>query len=152
VKKPVALGLGLAALGVVGMIASQLAGSTPEEPGFDGPLPLCDGTPNCYRVRRVYTASPEAVRAAALEAVRASGDWLTGHAIRITPTDDGLRAVVKAGPFRDDLQIAVVPGAAGQSVLHARSSSRVGESDLGINRLRVRRLLDAVDVRLKSDA
>lgn len=147
-KKPVAVGLGLAAMGLVGVVASRVLGSTPEEPGFEGPLPLCDGTPNCYRVRRIYPAAPDAVREAAFEAVRASGDWLTGHPIRITPTDDGLRAVIKVGAFRDDLQIAVVPGAAGQSVLHARSASRLGESDLGINRLRVRRLLDAVATRL----
>ena len=147
-KKPVAFGIGLAALGIAGAVVSQVIGSSPEEPGFDGPLPLCDGVPNCYRVRRVYSASPDAVRHAALEAVRASGSWLTGHAVRITPTDEGLQATLKTGPFRDDLQIAVVPGAAGQSVLHARSASRVGESDLGVNRLRVRRILDAVADRL----
>ncbi|GAB5534094.1 MAG: hypothetical protein Rubg2KO_03430 [Rubricoccaceae bacterium] len=147
-KKPVVLGLGLAILGTAGIVAAQIAGSTPEEPGFDGPLPLCNGVPNCYRVRRVYSASPDVVRDAARAAVDASSHWLTGAPVRVTPTDDGLKAVIKTGPFRDDLQIAVVPGAAGQSVLHARSASRVGESDLGINRLRVRRLLDAVADRL----
>ncbi len=148
-KRFVAFGLGLAALSAGAVIASVALGSTPEEPGFDGPLPLCDGSPNCYRVRQVFSAPPETVREAALVAVRASSDWLTGDVVRVTPTDDGLQAVFKAGPFQDDLQIVVLPGATGQSVLHARSSSRVGESDLGLNRLRVRRILDAVAQRAR---
>ena len=147
-KKPVALGLGLAAAGIAGAVVHQVLGSEPEERGFEGPLPLCDDAPNCYRVRRVYASAPESVREAAFEAVRATGDWLTGHAIRITPTDDGLRATIKVGLLRDDLQIAVLPGAAGQSVLHARSSSRFGGNDLGINRLRVRRILSAIAERV----
>lgn len=149
-RKPVAIGLGLATVGVAGIVVHHLLGSEPEEPGFEGPLPLCDGVPNCYRVRRIYAASPEAIREAAFDAVRASGDWLTGRPIRITPTDDGLRAVYKVHIVRDDLQIAVLPGAAGQSVLHARSSSRVGGNDLGINRLRVRRLLDSIAERTEA--
>ena len=147
-KRPVALGLGLAALGAAGYVASRVVGSVPDEPGFDGPLPLCEDARNCYRARRVYNADPDRVREAARAALDASGDWRTGHPLRVTPTDDGFRAVVKSGPFRDDLQIAVLPGAAGQSVLHARSASRLGENDLGTNRRRVRRLLYDVTTRL----
>ena len=44
--------------------------------------------------------------------------------------------------------VLFAPGAAGQSVLHVRSASRVGESDLGVNRLRARRILDDVERRL----
>ena len=147
-KRPVALGLGLAALGAAGYVTSRVVGSVPDEPGFDGPLPLCDGARNCYRVRRVFNADPDRVREVAREALEGSGDWLTGHPVRVTPADDGFRAVFKSGPFRDDLQIAVLPGAAGQSVLHARSASRLGENDLGTNRKRVRRLLYDIATRL----
>ena len=147
-KKPAAFGLGLAALGVAGVVASRVLGSTPEEPGFDGPLPLCDGSLNCYRIRRVYNADPDTVLDAVRAALYDSGDWLTGRAVRVTPTEGGFRAIVKTGPFRDDVEVAVLPGAAGQAVLHARSASRIGENDLGLNRLRVRRLLDDVAERV----
>ena len=146
-SRKIYIGVGLAVAGVAGLAASSMLGSTPDEPGFEGPLPLCGDSSNCYRVRRVIAASPEEVRQAAEVAIRASRNWLTGEATRVTPTDDGFRAVIKVGPFYDDLQIAVVPGASGQSVLHVRSASRIGESDLGINRLRVRRILDAVTER-----
>ncbi|MEO0560303.1 MAG: DUF1499 domain-containing protein [Bacteroidota bacterium] len=149
-KKPVVFGIGLAILGTAGIVASYTLGSTPEEPRFDGPLPVCGDAPNCYRVRRVYSASPDQVREAARTAIEASSHWFTGTPDRVADTEDGLTAVFKTGPFSDDLRIAVVSGAAGQSVLHARSSSRVGESDLGVNRLRVRRLLAAIHDQLEA--
>jgi uncharacterized protein (DUF1499 family) len=42
--------------------------------------------------------------------------------------------------FKDDVQIAVDSMESG-SRLHVRSASRVGQSDLGVNRRRVQRLL-----------
>jgi len=144
VKKPVAIGLGLAAFGAASVVTHLLLGSEPDEPGFDGPLPLCGEHPNCYRVRRIYSAPPDAVLHAVIEAVRASGDFLTGRPDRITMTEDGLNVIFKVGFLYDHLRIAVLPGATEQSVLHARCQSRIGGNDLGLNRLRVRRLLDAV--------
>lgn len=142
------VGLGLAALAAGGIVASRALGSRPDEPGYDGPLPLCDGVPNCYRGRITLAASPEATRGAALAAAREHRDVLSGRALRVTPTETGLTAVFRAGPFRDDLALAVEAGPEGGSVLHVRSAARVGESDLGINRLRVRRLLADVERRL----
>jgi uncharacterized protein (DUF1499 family) len=85
---------------------------------------------------------------AARDALRAHRDWLTGHALRVTPTELGATAVFKAGPFRDDVAVAVTPEGEGRSTLHVRSASRVGESDLGLNRLRARRIAAEVEQRV----
>ena len=147
-RRSVAVALGALGIAAASVVVSRTIGSRPDEPGYDGPLPTCDGVPNCYRARRAYDVGPEALRTAVDAAVRASGSVVTGAPLRVTPTETGLRAVFRAGPFRDDLAAVITPGAAGQSVLHVRSASRVGESDLGVNRLRARRILDDVERRL----
>ena len=147
-KRGLVVGLGLAGLAAAGVAASRALGSRPDEPGFEGPLPLCDAASNCYRARTVLSAAPDAVRAVSLDAVRDYDHVLTGRALRVTPTELGLTAVFRSGPFRDDLTLAVTTGPGGGAVLHVRSASRVGESDIGVNRARVRRLLGDVERRL----
>lgn len=143
-RRGVLVGLGVAGVAAVGLSASRALGSRPDEPGYPGPLPTCGDVPNCYRARVRLAADPEAVRAAAFAGVRSHGDWFTGRAVRVAPTDDGLAAVFKAGPFRDDVAVAVEAVEGGGSVLHVRSASRVGENDLGVNRRRARRLVDEI--------
>lgn len=149
-RRGLLIGLGVAGVAAAGVLVSRAAGSRPDERGYPGPLPPCGAAANCYRARVRLDAAPEAAQAAALAAVRAHADWFTGRAVRVTPTEDGLRAVFKAGPFRDDVTIAVEAAEDGGSRLHVRSASRVGESDLGVNRLRARRLLDEVERALTS--
>ena len=147
-KRPLLIGLGALGVAAAGLAVGRAVGSRPDEPGFEGPLPTCTGVPNCFRARQAFDVGPEALRTALDASVRAGGSVVTGRVLRVTPTETGLRAVFGAGPFRDDLAAAIVEGSAGQSVLHVRSASRVGESDLGLNRLRVRRLLADVERRL----
>ncbi len=144
--------VGLAVAGLAAAVgASRALGSRPDEPGYTGPLPLCPGSGNCYRARTTLGADADAAREAAVEALRAHDDWLTGRPVRVTPTELGATAVFKAGPFRDDVALAVVDEG-GQTTLHVRSASRVGESDLGLNRLRARRIVAEVERRVGSGA
>lgn len=137
-----------AGLAVAGAVVSRALGSTPDEPHFESPLAPCARAANCYRARTALDAGPADVRNAAIGAVRDHDGRLTGRALRVTPTGDGLTAVFRVGPFRDDVAVAVVPGPDGGSVLHVRSASRVGGSDLGLNRLRARRLVAETEHRL----
>ena len=50
--------------------------------------------------------------------------------------------------FKDDVNIAVEQDSAGHSALHIRSASRVGYSDLGVNRRRVNRILKKLNQKL----
>lgn len=140
--------LALLALAGVGVAVSRQVGSRPEVDGVDSPLPSCGPYPNCARVSRAVPADAETVRRVAEAAVRTDRDLLTGHADALSLTEGGLRAVYRIGPFRDDLALEVTAGTSGQSVLHLRSASRVGRSDLGVNRRRVERLAADILARL----
>ena len=147
----VALGLaGLAALTAGGLVVSRTLGSRPAHAGMDGPIPACPRSPNCERVRVPLDAAPDDVRAAALGALRQSGG-LTGRAVRLAPTPDGARVVFAVGPFRDDVVLAVEAAPGGGSVLWLRSASRTGRSDLGVNRWRVARIVEATRAALAAD-
>ncbi len=51
--------------------------------------------------------------------------------------------------FKDDVAVEVAPREDAGSVLFVRSASRVGYSDLGVNRRRVERLLAAVETAMR---
>jgi uncharacterized protein (DUF1499 family) len=47
--------------------------------------------------------------------------------------------------FKDDVKIVVKPDEPGGSIFHIKSSSRIGESDLGVNRRRIKRILSVIN-------
>ena len=131
------------AVGVgAGVAASHLLGSRPEPGSEAGPLPAVGAFPNAFAAAPLrLDAPPDVVREQALVAVQNGLYPLYGAAESIEVTPLGLDVVVALGPFRDDLSLAVLPDGDG-SVVWARSAARLGRSDLGVNRLRTRRLLD----------
>lgn len=141
------MGLGVVGLAAAGLVASRALGSRPDGTDVGSPLAPCPQSVNCFRASVSFGTEPLAVRNAAIAAVRDHEHWFTGRALRVSPTEDGVTAVFKTGPFRDDVAVAVVPDGRG-SVLHVRSASRVGESDLGVNRLRARQVLADVERRV----
>lgn len=109
----------------------------------ENPLPPCPGTPNCYRESRAYDRPPPALFDDALAAVRDVGGLTVGRATEIERDGLGLHAAFRVLVFTDDLDLLVAPHDGG-AVLHVRSASRVGHSDLGTNHRRVRALFDAL--------
>lgn len=51
--------------------------------------------------------------------------------------------------FKDDVKIIIQPADSAKSMLHIKSASRVGRSDLGVNRRRIKQILSAVNKQLK---
>jgi uncharacterized protein (DUF1499 family) len=109
----------------------------------ENPLPRCPGASNCYRASRAFDRSPQALFDAAVAAVRELDGLTIGHAEEIKRDGLGLHASFKVFVFTDDLDLRVAAHGGG-AVLHVRSASRVGKSDLGTNRRRVEALLDAL--------
>ncbi|MFB6272898.1 MAG: DUF1499 domain-containing protein [Salinibacter sp.] len=115
-------------------------------PAANHPLPACDAPTNCVRASRSYPVPASTLFDAAQQALKTLGP--TTH----RTASDSLRAsaVYRVGLlFRDDVTVAVT-SQGDTSTLHVRSASRVGLYDLGVNRRRVRDLLDAVDRGLPS--
>lgn len=118
-----------------------LSGSTPED--FDqpddvhNPLPPCPDSPNCVRISRKLPYDKDKVFKASVDAIEMMGaaeKKLLESPLRIS-------AVFKVFIYKDDFTVLVQEAGADTSYLHLRSSSRVGYSDLGVNRRRVKRFL-----------
>ena len=107
------------------------------------PLAPCPGTPNCERESRPFpNRTPDALFERAQDALGNLGP------VELTLRDGderGVDAVFRVALiFKDDVAVAVTPGDGGGAVLHIRSASRVGKSDLGVNRRRVKRFFRAL--------
>lgn len=135
---------GLAAVIVLLLVGLSLASRKQPEPGLvDGRLRPCPHSPNCVcsewpqqgafieplvfttTASEAWRSAKQAVTASGGEIVMEEGGYL--HARYVTPI---LR-------FVDDVELRLDVAA---QVIHVRSASRVGHSDLGANRKRVARL------------
>jgi uncharacterized protein (DUF1499 family) len=128
------------------LIASVLTlyGHSPRPVGAKSPLPPCPDSPNCVSTeatrasQRVPTVPFTDAPAAAL--TRAKAALLAESRTTITMEREGyLHAECKSFVFRfvDDIDIVVDPVA---HVYRFRSASRIGRSDLGVNRQRIARI------------
>jgi uncharacterized protein (DUF1499 family) len=77
--------------------------------------------------------------AEALERARKAAEDLGWHVVEVDPNDGRLEATFTSRLFRfvDDIVVRIRPTASG-SIADVRSTSRVGESDLGANAKRIR--------------
>ena len=107
-------------------------------------LPSCPDSPNCVRIIKAYRHSKETVHKAAERVIEEMG------AIEKELRDEPLRikAVFKVFIYKDDFIVLAENGDDSSCNLHIRSASRVGYSDLGVNRRRVKRFLRRLDTEL----
>lgn len=129
---------------LLALVALGCAGSPPPTLGVrDGALADCPPTPNC-----VHTADPAAERRVSPFRLQADASaWATVRQVAeamprtrvVTATDTYLHAEAMSLVFRfvDDLELLLKPE---EEEIVVRSASRVGRSDLGVNRRRVERL------------
>lgn len=110
------------------------------------PLDECPETPNCARISKPYSVAAETLYTASRKAL----DALQPSQMELRPDSMQAHAAVRvAWIFTDDVDIAVESND-GNSLLHVRSASRVGQNDLGVNGRRVKRLLTAIENALSS--
>lgn len=110
------------------------------------PLADCPDSPNCERISESYSVAPDRLFAATQTAL----DTLGPAHLQTAPDSMRASAVYRvAWIFKDDVDVAVESRSDG-SMLHLRSASRVGHSDLGVNRRRAHRILSAVKEQLSA--
>lgn len=110
--------------------------------GITNPLPPCPDSPNCVRITRML---PDSLQPA-WERVRTALREMKPYRMEVLPDENRIETVFMVVFFQDDLVIQLEPSRNGDgTLLHIRSASRIGYSDLGVNTRRVRRLLEQLD-------
>lgn len=127
-------------------IITYFSGSTPDdfEPvSKNHPFVACPDTPNCAIHSVEFPESSQKL----FKTVRASMDRISpykvdsnSHSLQI----DAVFRILVFG-FKDDVQIIIKPIGSERSILHIKSASRVGRSDLGVNRRRIKRILSIIN-------
>ncbi|WP_420454516.1 DUF1499 domain-containing protein [Rubrivirga sp.] len=135
----------------VALVASEALGSRPQATEADAPVPPCPSTPNCARLRVPVASAPLAVTEAVHRAFSGLGDTGLGTPAAFVPTATGALATFAVGPFQDEVAVEVEPASRG-SVLWVRSAAESGRSDLGVNRRRAQRVVEAVAAWLPPEA
>ena len=110
------------------------------EPGTENPLPPCPDSPNCVRVTKALSVSIDDAWSVVLQAV----DEMDPYDINLVPDEYRLETVFLVVFFRDDMVLVLEERDTGDTLVHIRSSSRVGYYDFGVNRKRVKRLLSLI--------
>jgi uncharacterized protein (DUF1499 family) len=127
----------------------------PDAPAADtsaSPLPPCPDSPNCVRTARAFAADADTLLMAAQRALAAMGPV----ELTLEPEAARLHAVFRVAlVFKDDVSVAVTTDDGGgggaapdRATLHVRSASRLGYSDLGVNRRRVDRFFERLAAEL----
>ncbi len=122
------------------LIYLSMASKTPETKLVNGLLRPCPGTPNCVSSEKsknsgkiapfTYTGSGKEAWSRLNIAVEKSGGVVKAS------DETYLRAIYTSRIFRfvDDMEFRLDPE---KQIIHVRSGSRVGKSDLGVNRKNV---------------
>lgn len=111
----------------------------------DNPFPECPDSPNCVRISvpfaqptsRIFFLATQAVENLQPAEFSSYSNELTVNAVFEIPVFG----------FRDDLQMKI-EGEDRNHVLHIRSASRTGYSDLGVNRRRVQKVIKSIREKL----
>ena len=125
------------------LIVACLVGCTsaPDKPASGAGLPDCGMFPNCVNSQLTEGSKAVAPLRATKQQWQQLKQWIASQQDWTITTDSGdfVQAVVKTPlmRFRDDVQMRFVQDA---GVIHVRSASRLGISDMGTNRRRVEML------------
>ncbi len=109
------------------------------------PLPACPDSPNCTRHSENFNTSIDTL----FSAVKKVFEQIDPHEYIVKENEYSINAVFRIPifGFKDDVEILLKPDG-DNSVLHIRSASRVGHSDLGVNRRRVQKILTDIKTNL----
>ena len=117
----------------------------------DGRLSACPETPNCVATQadpedETHYVEPIPFSGSGENLLGYLAEWISRQprAEVVTRRDGYLRAVFSSRlfGFKDDVEVYVPEG---RSVVHLRSASRVGKSDMGVNKARYQAIRDVIE-------
>lgn len=108
------------------------------------PFATCPDSPNCIIVSKSYRLEAKEL----FSATRKALDQMKPIEAEIDSQSLQIKAVFRIPVFlfKDDMAITVSDE--NQSILHIKSSSRIGHGDMGVNRRRVQKLLSLLNKHL----
>lgn len=109
---------------------------------YESPLDPCPDSPNCIHISREYELKAEKLFQHTLDAIESMNPFEVESDSQNFQIESVFR--IRIFGFKDDLKAVIQPHA-GNSILFIKSSSRVGHSDLGVNRRRVKKLLNQLE-------
>lgn len=126
-------------------IITYLFGSTPDDfDQADGhhPFEPCPESPNCTYHSVLFQDQAGQL----LDDVVLAMDRISPYKIEVDSQSLQIEAVFRIPVlgFKDDIKISIKPYEKGGSILYIKSSSRIGESDLGVNRRRIKRIISII--------
>lgn len=128
-----------------------LSGSTPDNfnqtEDIRNPLPPCPDSPNCVRISRKLPYNKDVVFKASIAAI----DQMDALEKKLLEDPLRISAVFKVFIYKDDFTVLLEEDGNDTAYLHLRSSSRIGYSDLGVNRRRVKRFLKKLNKALGNE-
>lgn len=137
------ISLGLASV----LVLAGCSGAEPDLGVTDGRLTPCPETPNCVNSQAgdarhaiepiVVAGTPQAARDRLLQILESEK-----RADVMQVDDDYVRASFRSAIFGfvDDVEFYFAEQQDGAAIVHMRSASRLGYSDLGVNRKRIERI------------
>lgn len=104
------------------------------------PLPPCPDSPNCVRISKPVAQSLNTC----WDHVVAALEKMGAAVIHKNKTQYHIDAVFRVAIYKDDFSLKLENGQ-DKTIIHIRSASREGFSDLGVNRRRVKRFLKLLE-------
>lgn len=148
----IATGIGIAGIFMLLKFSGPLKGSASTDfqenvQPDDNPLPPCPQTSNCVRISCIYKIAPNELFNILLRVLEKM------KAFKVEPDLQRLKigAVfrIPVFGFKDDFTVKITSDSENESTLHLSSRSRVGQSDLGVNRRRVKKFLKTLHHQLQ---
>jgi uncharacterized protein (DUF1499 family) len=133
-------------------LLSALLGSTPSDfpdsSRIESPFSPCPDSPNCV----IHTVGFDHPADQLFDAVQIALEKMNPHKIHADSQSLQIDAVFRIAVFgfKDDVEMFVESADNQKSILHIKSASRVGYSDLGVNRRRVKRIIKKIQQNIKN--
>jgi uncharacterized protein (DUF1499 family) len=128
---------------ILSFLIGSRPGDLPADTTLTHPFSPCPDSPNCIIYSTRYNVAPEVLHQISLDAI----NYYSPYSVEADSQSLQIKAVFRIAlfGFKDDVSIVIHPANNGKSEFHIRSASRVGNSDLGVNRRRVKRILNFIN-------